>query len=116
MSFLLLLLFSVLIMTQMLFSSRLFSILNFYFSVCSIMSKGVFAVFGKANSSMLATVKSYSNTFQIPYLTTSMAMNTTDQSPYMLFLRPINIRAIVDLIEHLGWRVVHYIYVSNEGK
>lgn len=84
-------------------------------ALCSIMSKGVFAVFGKANSSMLATVKSYSDTFQIPYLTTSMAMNTTDQSPYMLFLRPINIRAIVDLIEHLGWRVVHYIYVSNEG-
>ncbi|XP_029654179.1 glutamate receptor, partial [Octopus sinensis] len=83
--------------------------------VCTIMSKEVFAVFGKANTSMLATVKSYSNTFQIPYLTTSMAMNTSDPTPYILFLRPMYVKAIVDLIHHFQWDVVHYVYISNEG-
>ena len=45
--------------------------------VCELMSAGVFAIFVTHSMSSLATVRSYSSTFQMPVLLSRVAINTT---------------------------------------
>jgi len=49
-------------------------------AVCRLMSSGVFAMFVTHSVSSLATVRSYSSTFQMPVLLSRVAVNTTRAS------------------------------------
>lgn len=86
-------------------------------SVCSLLQKGILAYFGVHTTNTLNTVKSYSATFNLPYITSAMAVNMTNQDKgYDLYIRPYYVRAILDLIRHYSWKEVYYFYSSNEGE
>ncbi|ESO90630.1 hypothetical protein LOTGIDRAFT_122838, partial [Lottia gigantea] len=84
-------------------------------ALCSHLSKGVLAIFGVSNASSLATIQSYSNTFKVPFITISMAQNTSSKDSYQIYMRPLYIHAIIKVLEHFDWRKVSYIYDSDEG-
>ncbi|ESN96468.1 hypothetical protein HELRODRAFT_95450 [Helobdella robusta] len=67
-------------------------------------------------SNTLNTIKSYSNTFNMPYITTAMAVNNSKQEHgFQLFVRPLYVRALLDLIKYYQWREAFYFYSTNEG-
>nr|ARJ36889.1 glutamate receptor 2 [Hirudo verbana] len=85
-------------------------------AICSLLQKGILAYFGVHTTNTLNTVKSYSATFNLPYITSAMAVNMTNQDKgYDLYIRPYYVRAILDLIRHYSWKEVYYFYSSNEG-
>lgn len=81
------------------------------------MSKGIFALFAKHTMNTINTIKSYSATFHMPFITSGMAVNTSRQEVgYELYIRPHYARALLELIMHYNWREVWYLYNSNEGQ
>jgi hypothetical protein len=85
-------------------------------AVCQVMAKGIFAFFASHTPSTLNTIKSYSSTFRMPFVTTGMAVNTSRQEiGYELYVRPLYAKALVDIMSHYDWKEVWYIYDSNEG-
>lgn len=85
-------------------------------AVCQVMAKGIFAFFAAHTPSTLNTIKSYSTTFRMPFVTSGMAVNTSRQEVgYELYLRPLYARALVDIIRHYDWKEIWYIYNNNEG-
>jgi len=81
------------------------------------MNRGVFALFGLHTASTINTVKSFSSTFRMPYITTSLSVNTSRQEHgYELYMRPLYAQAIVDVLRKHGWTDLWYIYNSNEGR
>ncbi|XP_041357984.1 glutamate receptor-like [Gigantopelta aegis] len=84
-------------------------------ALCSQLSQNVIAIFGVSNASSLATIQSYSNTFQVPFITFSMAQNTSSNSSFQIYMRPLYVNAIIDIIEYYLWAKVYYIYDTDEG-
>ena len=65
----------------------------------------------------LNMVKSITNAFHMPYVTPSMAVNMTGQNlGYMLFMRPMYTKAIIDVIRHYQWTKIYYLYDTEEGE
>lgn len=87
-----------------------------FLSVCSTMAKGIFALFGVTNVTSLSTVKSYCNTFHMPYVTPSAPVNDSDEPGFLLKMRPSYDRAMIDIIKHHRWTRIYYIYDTQEGK
>lgn len=63
----------------------------------------------------MATIQSYTNTFKVPFVTFSMAQNTSSNTSFQIYMRPIYVNALVAVISHYGWDKVYYIYDSDEG-
>ncbi|XP_046373507.1 glutamate receptor-like isoform X1 [Haliotis cracherodii] len=84
-------------------------------ALCSHLSMGVFAIFGVSNASSLATIQSYTNTFKVPFLTFSMAQNTSSNNSFQIYMRPLFVNAIIDVIAHYEWKRIYYIYDTDEG-
>jgi hypothetical protein len=63
----------------------------------------------------MATIQSYTNTFNVPFITFSMAQNTSHNRSFQIYMRPIYVQALVDLVFHYGWTTMYYIYDSDEG-
>ena len=88
----------------------------FYLSVCYLLNKGVYGIIGVSNASALSTIQSYSNTFQVPFLALSMAQNSSYHSPFQLFMRPMYVKGILDVITNYRWTHLLYVYDTDEGK
>ncbi|KAJ8298371.1 hypothetical protein KUTeg_024902 [Tegillarca granosa] len=83
--------------------------------VCQHLEKGVFAILGLSKSCALATVQSYSDTFQVPFITLSMPQNSSTRGePYQLYMRPYYIDGLLDVIQHYKWNKILYIYDNDE--
>ncbi len=81
------------------------------------MGKGVFAILGQKEMKSSDIVKSFTNTFHMPFITPSLSrIAVGDSSSYELHMRPDYTYAITDLIQYLGWIQVHFLYDSDEGK
>ena len=81
------------------------------------MSDGIFAFYASHAPSTLNTIRSYSSTFRMPFVTSGMAVNSSRHKfGYELYVRPLYARALVDIIRHYNWNEVWYIYNSNDGK
>ncbi|GFN90016.1 glutamate receptor 10 [Plakobranchus ocellatus] len=85
--------------------------------VCRQMSHGVFAILGQKSVLSADIVHSVTSTFQMPYITPSLTPSSTRSadSSYELHMRPDHTRALIDVIEYLGWKYVHFLYDSDEG-
>jgi len=80
------------------------------------MERGIFAFYAAHMPSTLNTIKSYSATFRMPFVTSGMAVNTSRQEvAYELYVRPQYARALRDIIVKYSWTEIWYIYNSNEG-
>ena len=87
------------------------------FSVCSIMSKGIFAFYGVANMTTLTTLASYTNKFKMPYVTTDLPLNiTNDLQSFILRMQPTYGRAMRDVVKHFHWTRVFYLYDVDDGE
>ncbi|XP_070553293.1 LOW QUALITY PROTEIN: glutamate receptor 4-like [Ptychodera flava] len=86
-------------------------------SFCSLLSREPIVVIGLASSTTLPTIKSYSNTFNITFLTPSLsgAEVTSGKSDFQLYLRPSPIPVLVDIIFHHRWNKFYYLYDDIEG-
>ncbi|CAG5133809.1 unnamed protein product, partial [Candidula unifasciata] len=82
---------------------------------CQHLSRGDLAIFGVSNASSLATIQSYTDTFQVPFVTISMAQNSSSNSSYQIYMRPMYINALVDVMFYYDWENVTFVYDSDEG-
>lgn len=81
------------------------------------MSSGVFAILGQKDFSSADIVRSFSNTFHMPFVTSSRgAPSALNAFSYEIHVRPDNTAAIVDIIKHFGWRHIYYLYDSDDGE
>ena len=81
------------------------------------MGKGVFAIIGQKEMKSSDIVRSFTTTFQMPFITPSLSrIAVGNDSTFELHMRPDYTYAITDVIEYLGWGQVHFLYDSNEGE
>uniref|UniRef100_A0A2C9JM66 Glutamate receptor n=1 Tax=Biomphalaria glabrata TaxID=6526 RepID=A0A2C9JM66_BIOGL len=86
-------------------------------AICRQMTQGVFAILGQKSYQSADIVKSLTSTFRMPFITPSLAQSSVlgGSSSYELHLRPDHTAAVIDVIEHLHWKEVHFLYDSDEG-
>ncbi|XP_049813861.1 glutamate receptor 1-like [Schistocerca nitens] len=87
--------------------------------ICSQFSRGVFSLVGAVSPDSFDTLHSYSNTFQMPFVTPWFPENVLAPSSglldYAISMRPDYHQAIIDVVCHYGWKSVIYLYDSNDG-
>jgi len=85
-------------------------------AVCQVMARGIFAFYAAYMPNTLNTIKSYSATFRMPFVTSGMAVNSSRQEvAYELYVRPQYSRALRDIIVEYKWTEIWYIYSSSDG-
>ena len=81
------------------------------------MNRGIVALFGTHRASSIDAIKSYTSTFHMPFVTPSMASNTTGQhNAYELYLSPLYAGALVSIIRKYDWGKIYYLYSDTEGR
>ncbi|XP_063698302.1 glutamate receptor 1-like [Culicoides brevitarsis] len=87
--------------------------------ICNQFSRGVFAILGAISPESFVTLHSYSNTFQMPFLSSWYPEKVLTPSSgvldFAISMRPDYSGAIVDLIKHYGWKKVIFIYDTHDG-
>ncbi|KAL4230944.1 Glutamate receptor 2 [Mactra antiquata] len=84
-------------------------------AICSLLKKGVYGIIGISDASALSTIQSYSNTFKVPFISLSMTQNSSNHGQFQLFIRPVFINGLLDVIIHYGWERILYVYDTDEG-
>ncbi|CAF4750593.1 unnamed protein product [Pieris macdunnoughi] len=88
--------------------------------VCNQFARGVFGMLGAVNPESFDTLHSYTNTFQIPFVTPWFPEKVIPPSSglidHAVSMRPDYHKAIVDIIVHYGWTEIIYVYDSHDGK
>ncbi|KAL4717856.1 hypothetical protein ACJJTC_001005 [Scirpophaga incertulas] len=87
--------------------------------ICNQFARGVVAMLGAVAPDSFDTLHSYSNTFQMPFITPWFPEKVIPPSSglvdYAVSLRPDYHRAVIDTITYYGWKNVIYIYDSHDG-
>ncbi|KAG5677407.1 hypothetical protein PVAND_007167 [Polypedilum vanderplanki] len=87
--------------------------------ICNQFSRGVFAMMGAVSPDSFDTLHSYSNTFQMPFVTPWFPEKVlTPSSGFLDFaisMRPQYHQAIIDTIRWYGWDKIIYLYDSHDG-
>ncbi|BFZ14513.1 hypothetical protein BsWGS_17551 [Bradybaena similaris] len=84
-------------------------------ALCHHLSRGDMAIVGVSNASSLAVIQSYTDTFQVPYISISMPHNSSRNDSYQIYMKPMYINALVDVVVHYGWDRVYFFYDTDEG-
>ncbi|KAK3099876.1 hypothetical protein FSP39_011081, partial [Pinctada imbricata] len=87
----------------------------FLISVCDQMSIGVFLFFGVKDAMTVDIVESFTNKFHIPLVSPSLTKVKNVASSFQIHMKPSYTRAIIDMVKHYKWKVLYYVYDSNEG-
>ncbi|XP_031359007.1 glutamate receptor 1-like [Photinus pyralis] len=87
--------------------------------ICSQFQRGVFSMLGAVSPDSFDTLHSYSNTFQMPFVTPWFPEKVLAPSSgfldYAISMRPEYHQAIIDTVRYYGWRSIIYLYDSNDG-
>ncbi|XP_076633776.1 glutamate receptor IB isoform X2 [Colletes latitarsis] len=87
--------------------------------ICSQFSRGVFSMLGAVSPDSFDTLHSYSNTFQMPFVTPWFPEKVLTPSSglldYAISMRPDYHRAIIDTVRYYGWKKIIYLYDSHDG-
>ncbi|CAH0577972.1 unnamed protein product [Chrysodeixis includens] len=87
--------------------------------ICNQFARGVIAMLGAVTPDSFDTLHSYTNTFQMPFVTPWFPEKVIPPSSglidYAVSMRPDYHRAVIDTITHYGWKNVIYIYDSHDG-
>ncbi|XP_060554333.1 glutamate receptor-like isoform X2 [Ruditapes philippinarum] len=97
---------------QLLKSTDSFAVSN---AICSLLRKGVYGIIGVSDASALPTIQSYSNNFKVPFIALSMIQNSSSHGDFQLFMRPVYVNGLLDVIIKYGWERILYIYDTDEG-
>ncbi|KAL0280716.1 UNVERIFIED_CONTAM: hypothetical protein PYX00_001932 [Menopon gallinae] len=88
-------------------------------AVCSRFSNGVASMLGAVSPDSFDTLHSYSNTFQMPFITPWFPEKVLTPSSgfldYAVSMRPDYHQAIIDVVRYYGWRRIIYLYDSHDG-
>ncbi|XP_078322835.1 glutamate receptor-like [Crassostrea virginica] len=86
-------------------------------SFCAQLEDDVIGIIGVCEKCALATIQSYSDTFQVPFLLISSAPIPDDvtSDSYQFFLTPVFIQGLLDIVINKEWQRVFYIYDTDEG-
>lgn len=75
---------------------------------------------GAVSPESFDTLHSYSNTFQMPFVTPWFPEKVLAPSSgfldYAISMRPEYYQAIIDTVRYYGWGRIVYMYDSNDGK
>ena len=88
----------------------------FFCSVCSTMSKGIFALFSVADRSALSTIDSFGRTFNLPYISYDEPSINSAASNYSIYMKPLYHTAIIDILLHYQWTRLIYLYDTEQGR
>ncbi|RVE51009.1 hypothetical protein evm_004300 [Chilo suppressalis] len=87
--------------------------------ICNQFGRGVIAMLGAVTPDSFDTLHSYTNTFQMPFVTPWFPEKVIPPSSglidYAVSMRPDYHRAVIDTITYYGWKNVIYIYDSHDG-
>ncbi|XP_028032188.1 glutamate receptor 1-like [Bombyx mandarina] len=87
--------------------------------ICNQFARGVFAMLGAVTPESFDTLHSYTNTFQMPFVTPWFPEKVIPPSSglidHAVSMRPDYHRAIVDTIIYYGWKDIIYMYDSHDG-
>lgn len=84
--------------------------------VCHQMSRGIITVVAPNVGSSYETLVSLSNTFHMPFVSTSFPeMASFRPAAFGVSLKPNYIPAILDVISHYNWSFIIYLYDSDDG-
>ncbi|KRG07831.1 uncharacterized protein Dmoj_GI25564, partial [Drosophila mojavensis] len=86
--------------------------------ICNQFSRGVYSMLGAVSPDSFDTLHSYSNTFQMPFVTPWFPEKVLTPSSgfldFALSMRPDYHQAIIDTIQFYGWRKIIYLYDSHD--
>ncbi|XP_046410710.1 glutamate receptor 1 isoform X1 [Neodiprion pinetum] len=87
--------------------------------ICNQFSRGVYSMLGAVSPDSFDTLHSYSNTFQMPFVTPWFPEKVLTPSSgfldYAISMRPDYHRAIIDTVRYYGWKKIIYLYDSHDG-
>ncbi|XP_052121779.1 glutamate receptor 1-like [Frankliniella occidentalis] len=87
--------------------------------ICSQFSRGVFAMLGAVSPDSFDTLHSYSNIFQMPFVTPwfpeKVLTPSSGSLDYAISMRPEYHQAIIDVVKFYGWKHIIYMYDSHDG-
>ncbi|CAH0545662.1 unnamed protein product [Brassicogethes aeneus] len=87
--------------------------------ICNQFSRGVYSMLGAVSPDSFDTLHSYSNTFQMPFVTPWFPEKVLAPSSgfmdYAVSMRPEYHQAIIDTVRYYGWTRIIYLYDSNDG-
>jgi hypothetical protein len=82
------------------------------------MSRGVLALFGPINSLLLNSLQTFTDLYNVPYITWSEIPINSDKNKnnnYQFYLQPDLGPTLVSLVKHSQWKNIYYIYNYDEG-
>ncbi|XP_013149622.1 PREDICTED: glutamate receptor 1-like [Papilio polytes] len=87
--------------------------------ICNQFARGVFAMLGAVTPESFDTLHSYTNTFQMPFVTPWFPEKVIPPSSglidHAVSMRPDYHKAVVDTILYYGWKEIIYMYDSHDG-
>ncbi|XP_065162532.1 glutamate receptor 1-like [Atheta coriaria] len=87
--------------------------------ICNQFSRGVYSMLGAVSPDSFDTLHSYSNTFQMPFVTPWFPEKVLAPSSgfidYAISMRPEYHQAIIDTVKYYGWNKIIYLYDSHDG-
>ncbi|XP_061726425.1 glutamate receptor 1 isoform X2 [Cydia pomonella] len=87
--------------------------------ICNQFARGVFGMLGAVTPESFDTLHSYTNTFQMPFVTPWFPEKVIPPSSglidHAVSMRPDYHKAIVDTIVWYGWTEIIYMYDSHDG-
>ncbi|XP_060078529.1 glutamate receptor-like [Ylistrum balloti] len=84
-------------------------------SICSHLFSGVFVLLGSRAFHSQGIIKSYTNKFAMPYVTTSIPTGVAGHRGYEIYMKPPVTEAMRDMILEYKLKDVHYVYESDAG-
>lgn len=107
-------------------------------AVCQLATQNVIAIYGLRDFKVEGVLRDFMRVLKIPFLTsgitnpnlTALALDlptknvdpegedeiANNKADYQIQMRPPVNHAIIDLIAHMGWRRISYVYDTSEGK
>ncbi|KAK9891998.1 hypothetical protein WA026_017479 [Henosepilachna vigintioctopunctata] len=87
--------------------------------ICNQFQRGVYSMLGAVSPDSFDTLHSYSNTFQMPFVTPWFPEKVLAPSSgfldYAISMRPEYHQAIIDTVRYYNWDKIIYLYDSNDG-
>ncbi|XP_011559283.3 glutamate receptor 1 isoform X1 [Plutella xylostella] len=87
--------------------------------ICNQFARGVWSMLGAVSPDSFDTLHSYTNTFQMPFVTPWFPEKVKPPSSglidHAVSLRPDYHKGVIDTITYYGWKTVIYMYDSHDG-
>ncbi|XP_043461147.1 glutamate receptor 1 isoform X2 [Leptopilina heterotoma] len=87
--------------------------------ICTQFNRGVFSMLGAVSPDSFDTLHSYSNTFQMPFVTPwfpeKVLTPSSGVNDFAISMRPDYHRAIIETVQYYKWKKIVYLYDSHDG-